>query len=70
MLCYSNTINQKLAYNELNAKFKELGQDTELDDYLIKLIYYNYYNKNTNDSMSLDEFIKFIKSDIYTLILN
>ena len=41
----SNTINQKLAYNELNAKFKELGQDTELDDYLIKLIYYNYYNK-------------------------
>ena len=66
VLCYSNTINQKLAYNELNAKFKELGQDTELDDYLIKLIYYNYYNKNTNDSMSLDEFIKFIKSDIYT----
>lgn len=66
VLCYSNTINQKLAYNELNAKFKELGQDTELDDYLIKLIYYNYYNKNTNDSMSLDEFIKFIKSDIYS----
>lgn len=66
VLCYSNTINQKLAYNELNAKFKELEQDTELDDYLIKLIYYNYYNKNTNDSMSLDEFIKFIKSDIYT----
>lgn len=66
VLCYSNTINQKLAYNELNAKFKELGQDTELDDYLIKLIYYNYYNKNTNDSMSLDDFIKFIKSDIYT----
>ena len=66
VLCYSNTINQKLAYNELNTKFKELGQDTELDDYLIKLIYYNYYNKNTNDSMSLDEFIKFIKSDIYT----
>lgn len=66
VLCYSNTINEKLAYDELNAKFKDLGQDTELDDYLIKLIYYNYYNKNTNDSMSLDEFIKFIKSDIYT----
>jgi len=66
VLCYSNTINQKLVYNELNSKFKELGQDTELDEYLIKLIYYNYYNKNTNDSMSLDEFINFIKSDIYT----
>lgn len=66
VLCYGNTINEKLSYNELNKKFKDLGQETEIDDYLIKIIYYNYYNKNTNDSMTLDEFIKFIKSDIYT----
>ena len=66
VLCYGNTINEKLAYSELNAKFKELGQDTELDDYLIKIIYYNYYNKNNEDSMSLEEFIQFIKSDVYT----
>lgn len=66
VLCYGNTINEKLAYNELNSKFKDLGQDKSIDDYLIKLIYYNYYNKNNNDSMTLNEFIKFIKSDVYT----
>lgn len=66
VLCYGNTINEKLAYNELNQKFKDLGQDTEIDDYLIKIIYYNYYNKNTKDSMTLFEFTKFIKSDVYS----
>ena len=66
VLCYGNTINEKLAYNELNHKFKDLGQDTEIDDYLIKIIYYNYYNKNTKDSMTLSEFTKFIKSDVYS----
>lgn len=65
VLCYGNTINEKLAYDELNDKFKNLGQDTKIDEYLIKIIYYNYYNKNTKDSMTLDEFIKFIKSDVY-----
>lgn len=66
VLCYGNTINEKLAYNELNQKFKDLSQDTEIDDYLIKIIYYNYYNKNTKDSMTLSEFTKFIKSDVYS----
>ena len=66
VLCYGNTINEKLAYDELNQKFKDLGQDTEIDDYLIKIIYYNYYNKNTKDSMTLSEFTKFIKSDVYS----
>lgn len=66
VLCYSNTINEKLAYNELNKKLKELGQDTEIDEYLIQIIYYNYYNKNQNNTMTLDEFINFIKKDIYT----
>ncbi len=65
-LCYSNTINEKLAYNELNKKFKDLGQDTQIEEYLIKLIYYNYYNKDANNKMTLNEFVSFIKSDIYT----
>ena len=65
-LCYSNTINEKLAYNELNKKFEDLGQDTQVEEYLIKLIYYNYYNKDANNKMTLNEFISFIKSDIYT----
>ncbi len=66
VLCYSNTLNEKLAYDELNQKFKDLGQDVEIDDYLIKIIYYNYYNQDENNKMTLDEFITFIKSDIYT----
>ena len=65
-LCYSNTINEKLAYNELNKKFEDLGQDTQVEEYLIKLIYYNYYNKDANNKMTLNEFISFIKRDIYT----
>ena len=66
VLCYSNTINEKLAYNELNDKFKDLDQDTNIDEYLIKLIYYHYYNRDDNNKMTLNEFIKFIKSDIYS----
>ena len=41
VLCYSNTINEKLAYNELNDKFEELGQDTKIDEYL--LINHKYF---------------------------
>ena len=66
VLCYSNTVNEKLAYDELNKKFEDLGQDTEIEEYLIKLIYYNYYNKDSSNKMTLNEFISFIKSDIYT----
>ena len=66
VLCYSNTLNEKLAYDELNKKIEDLGEDAKIDDYLIKIIYYNYYNKDTSNKMSLNEFISFIKSDIYT----
>ncbi len=65
VLCYSNTINQKLAYNELNNKFQELGQDTEIEEELIKIIYYHYYNKNEDNKMTLEEFISFIKGNVY-----
>lgn len=65
VLCYSNTINQKLAYNELNDKFKDLDQDTNIDEYLIKLIYYKYFNNDTKNKMTLNSFINFIKKDIY-----
>ncbi len=66
VLCYSNTINEKLAYDELNKKFEDLGQNTKIDDNLIKIIYYNYYNQDENNKMTLSEFVTFIKSDIYT----
>ncbi len=64
-LCYSNTINENLAYNELNKKFEDLDQDTKIEEDLIKIIYYNYYNKDANNKMTLNEFISFIKNDVY-----
>lgn len=64
VLCYGNTINEKLKYNELNQKLSDLGQDTSIDDYLLKVIYYNYFNKE-NIKLSSFDFINFIKNDIY-----
>jgi len=66
VLCYSNTINEKLTYDKLNDKFDYLGQDTKIDEELIKIIYYNYYKKDTSNKMTLNEFINFIRNDIIT----
>lgn len=65
ILGYSNTINEGLTYDMLNQKFEDLGEDTKVDEYLLKIIYYNYYNQNENNTMSFNEFIKFIKEDVY-----
>ena len=66
VLCYSNTINEKLAHDELKNKLKDLGQEVDIEDYLIKTIYYKYYNQEEKNEMTLEEFISFIKSDIET----
>lgn len=65
VLCYGNTINDNLKYSELNDKLSDLGADVKIDDYLLKIIYYNYYNKDLNVEMTLDEFINFITTDVY-----
>ena len=65
VLCYGNTINEELKYNELNNKLNSLGETTKVDDYLIKLVYYNYYNKDENNKMTFSEFVNFIKNDVY-----
>ncbi len=65
VLCYSNTINEKLAYDQLKGKLKDLGQEIEMEDYLIKVIYYHYYRPEEQNKMTLEEFITFLKSDIY-----
>ena len=65
VLAYSNTINQNLKYNELTAKFDDLGQDVSIGDYLLKVIYYNYYNRAENNTMSFNEFVNFIRNEVY-----
>ncbi|MDO4963778.1 MAG: MMPL family transporter, partial [bacterium] len=64
VLCYGNTIGESLTYDSMNKRFKDLKLDTSIDDYLIKLIYYNYYNSK-NDKISFNDFIKFIDDVAY-----
>lgn len=65
VLGYGNTINEKLTYDKLNQKLSDLGTETNVEDYLLKIIYYNYYNQDENNTISFDEFVKFIQKDVY-----
>lgn len=65
VLCYGNTINEELTYDEVNDKLDELGMDTSIDEYLLKIIYYNYYNENNNSKLTYTEFVKFIENNVY-----
>ena len=66
VLGYGNTINQDLKYNELNSKLKDLGADVSIEDYLLQILYYNYYNQNEDNNITFDDFISFIKNDVYS----
>ena len=63
-LCFGNTIGEQKKYNELKAKASDLGAEMDVDDYLIKTLYYHYYDPNETNEMTLEEFVKFIQSDI------
>lgn len=64
VLCYGNTINEELKYDELNKQLENIGSSTNIDDYLIKLVYYNYYH-NESVKMTANEFINFIEKNVY-----
>lgn len=64
VLCYSNTINDKLKYSEMNNKLSELGTNTNIEDYLLKLVYYKYHN-DENNKIDFNSLIKFINNVVY-----
>lgn len=64
VLAYGNTIGEKLKYNEFNDKLEELETDTEIEDYLLKILYYNYYNDNVETKMTFDEFVNFTDNNV------
>ena len=64
ILCYGNTINEPLKYDELKNKFSDLGQDVDIDDYVLKLIYFNYYNKQET-TMTFNNLVTFIEKKVY-----
>ena len=65
VLGYGNTINEKLTYDKLNDKLNELESDVNVEDYLLKILYYDYYNPDKNNKMTFDEFINFIEKEAY-----
>lgn len=65
VLGYGNTINEELHFNELNQQLKDLGSDVDVEEYLIKILYYKYYNKNENNTMTFNEFTNFINNEVY-----
>lgn len=65
VLCYGNTINEKLTYQDLNRKLNNLGSDVKVDDYLLKILYYKYYNKDENNKMTFNEFVNFVQNEVY-----
>ncbi len=62
-LCYGNTLNDSLTYREINEKLKDLNVDTEIEDDLLKIIYYHYYEKK-GTKLTLNEFVQFIKNEV------
>ena len=65
VLGYGNTINEELTYDELNQKIKDMNFDLDIEEYLIKILYYKYYNSDENNTMTFTEFTNFIKTDVY-----
>ena len=67
VLCYGNTINEPEKYNQIVAKANDLsdGKKVEAEEYLIKAIYYHYYKDIDSHTVSLDDFVKFLKRDVF-----
>ena len=65
VLAYGNTINEKLTYDKLNEKLNDLGSDVNVEDYLLKIVYYDYYNPDKNNTVTFSEFVNFIEQEAY-----
>ena len=50
---------------KLNNKLKDLGSDVTVEDYLLKIVYYHYFNHDNNNKVTFNEFINFIEQDAY-----
>ncbi len=64
VLGYGNTINEPLLYQNINSKLTSLKSDTTIKEYLLKIIYYKYYNKEI-PNMTFNDFLTFLKNDVY-----
>ena len=65
VLGYGNTINEKLTYDKLKEKLNDLGEDIDVEDYLLKILYYDYYNQDKYNVLTFEEFVNFIENEAY-----
>ena len=62
VLCYGNTINEPIKYQDLNKKLNDFDMDIDVEDYLLKILYYNYYNQKEN-KISMENLVDFLKNE-------
>ena len=67
VLCYGNTINEPEKYNEVVAKVNSLSSssDIEIDDYLMKILYYRFYKDVDAHQVSLTDFVNFLQQEVF-----
>lgn len=65
ILCYGNTLNEDLTSQELKKKMSDLGTDVSISDEILKMVYFDYFNKS-EITLSYEEFLNFIEKDILT----
>ncbi len=64
VLCYGNTIGDGLTTNALVARMSQLGAEVNVEDYLLRLVYYYYYHNGQGENLTLDQFVEFIRTEI------
>ncbi len=63
VMCYGNTINQPLTYQELTSKLTSFGSNIDMDNSLLRAIYYYYYNRDIDNRLTINELINPLYSD-------
>lgn len=66
VLCYGNTIGERLAVEGLPDKMDELGAKMDIEDYMLKIVYYHYYHGGRSGSMTLNELVNFVQNEVYS----
>ena len=67
VLCYGNTINEPISYNKVVPKIKKLSPSStiEIDDYIMKVLYYRYYRDVNTHQISLADFVRFLQQEVF-----
>lgn len=65
VLCYGNTIGEKLTVQGLNPRMEELGAEMSLDEDLARIMYYHYYNQGETGKLTATKFVNFVQNDVY-----